>query len=202
MKNREFLSFVLDRLVGERNQDNAWSCPFCRSESGLRVRPKPSGRDGRHRYYCSSCGEWGDEYDLLRAKHQGDDLEARQSRRACLWDEFVAQKSADVSEQLFLSGNPREREIMNGTHVQSVWRAWIATNECDIVGPEEFSRRLADVIETLDLLARVGVVDVALPAFFRDRASEWFWVVDHLFGANEVTSREADRLMIEAEVMV
>jgi len=60
-----FLEYVADRLMGPPTDGRAWRCPFCDSDHGSFSIRQPK-RGYRIRYRCFRCGEWGDEYDLLK----------------------------------------------------------------------------------------------------------------------------------------
>jgi len=70
-----FLEFVMKRLHGPP----PWSCPFCDSRRGsFSIRPPKD--DYPIKFKCFRCGEWGDEYDLMKLFYPEDDYPRRKGR--------------------------------------------------------------------------------------------------------------------------
>jgi hypothetical protein len=97
-----FLVFVCERLMGKAYSGTCWRCPFCESNHGcFSVRP-PKG-DYPIKYKCFRCGEWGDEFDLIKHSHPDDDYRTNVKRWRRLLNEYEAAHPSDAAETVQIS---------------------------------------------------------------------------------------------------
>jgi hypothetical protein len=82
-----FLEFVCRKVLGPPAYGSMWHCPFHDDSSpSFSVRPPKPGY--RVRYKCWGCGAWGDEFDLVKWSHPGEDYDRRLERVAALRAEY------------------------------------------------------------------------------------------------------------------
>jgi hypothetical protein len=74
-----FLEYVCRRLMGPPVSGSCWRCPFCDSSGpSFSVRPPKPGYPVK--FKCFRCGEWGDEYDLMKLCHPNGGFSERRNR--------------------------------------------------------------------------------------------------------------------------
>src|SRR5215472_10314826 len=93
-----FLKWLCEQLLGPPTHTEGgcpcWPCPACNHRSWHVRPPHPQHKD---RFSCWRCLWWGDEADLVRWFHSGEDWPARRAR--------LEQLRADYDREVATVGN-------------------------------------------------------------------------------------------------
>src|SRR5438552_1089868 len=91
-----FLEFVCRKLLGPPVSGSCWRCPYCDSNgASFSVRP-PKG-DLPIKFKCHRCGEWGDEFDLMKLFHPVWGFSLRHLQLADLRRQYESHQGNDSS---------------------------------------------------------------------------------------------------------
>ena len=98
-----FLEFVLcEKLLGDpvyRTENSAyWNCPF-HSEENPSFHTLPTKPGEKNRFRCWSCGEWGDEHDLLKNEMPHLSYSRRMDLLSQWQEEYALQSPDDASSR-------------------------------------------------------------------------------------------------------
>jgi DNA primase len=80
-----FLEYVCERLLGQparpggADGESYWVCPF-HDDTNPSFHTLPRKPGMKDRFRCFACGMRGDEFDLLRELHPGEDYSRRRVR--------------------------------------------------------------------------------------------------------------------------
>jgi hypothetical protein len=121
-----FLEYVCQKLMGPAVRGGMWCCPY-HPDKDPSFSVRPAKGDFPIKFACFGCGQWGDEFDLMRLYFPNENYPQHRVRLDKWRQDFEAEvpqkKSTDIDRHSNSSSRGSGRTVMNEEQndVKMVW---------------------------------------------------------------------------------